>query len=144
MGDCRGAGKASEGPAPAARCSRRRGPGLVLSLCPAGAVGEGQSHWCGDLPRLRGVPGHRYSPFNHPPLCPVETATVCSQVSLPKSDTKFCLTRPPGWNIQEIPKPIRFHFLLALSLSLALQWVGAAWSVAGFQPPPPHVLGLCR
>lgn len=69
---------------------------------------------------------------------------VCSQVSLPKSDTKLCLTHPPGCNIQEIPKSTLFHFLLALFLSLALQCVGAAWSVTVSQSSPNHVLSLRR
>lgn len=67
---------------------------------------------------------------------------MSSQVSLPKSDTKLCLTHLPGCNIQEIPKPILFHFLLVLSLSLALQCVGAAWRVAVSQSSPNHVLSL--
>lgn len=55
-----------------------------------------------------------------PPLCPMGTVAIYAQVSLPKSDTRFCLTHPPGCNIWVIPKPIPLHFLLALSLSFAL------------------------
>lgn len=76
MGDCRGVGKrerpASEGPAPAARCSHSRGLGLVLSLCHAGPVEQGQSCRCGDLPVPRGVP----SGFSYPKDITLPRATI--------------------------------------------------------------------